>query len=54
MSVTSFGLDNETLTDTSSLSENLVIHEYEKLEPVSERIKLDGSEYLTGNRRKDK
>ena len=56
MSETSFNLatnDNKT-AEFSNLAANQIVFDFEKLAPVSERIKLEGNEYDTGNKRQNK
>jgi hypothetical protein len=56
MSETSFNLetnDNKT-AEFSNLAANQIVFDFEKLAPVSERIKLEGDEYDTGNKRQNK
>ena len=61
MSENSFSIQNDDgagkaggVTDLANLSKNVVIFDCDQLEPVLERVKLDGDEYGTGNRRLDK
>ena len=56
MSETSFNLasnDNKT-AEFSNLAANQIQYDFEQLASVSERIKLEGNEYDTGNRRQNK
>ena len=49
------GLNDENVsTELSSLAVNQIECDFDKLAPVSERIKLDGDEYDTGNKRQNK
>ena len=36
------------------MAQNVIAHDYLELEPVVDRVKLDGDEYNTGNRRQNK
>ena len=42
--------DNDT-AESANLASNQVSFDFLELEPVAERVKLDGDEYDTGNRR---
>ena len=40
--------------DLANLSKNQIIFDFDGLEPVTERVKLDGDEYTTGKRHLDR
>ena len=57
MSTESFSINDEegSLEEgLAKLSQNQVIWDCDALEPFAERIKLEGDEYKTGNKRLDK
>ena len=55
MSSDSYSINNDnTETNLASLSENQIIFDCDELEPVVERIKLEGDEYNTGKKYLDK
>lgn len=52
MSDSSFSLGQDTIEQSSdTLAGNIVTYDFMDLTPIQERVKLDGDEYATGNRR---
>ena len=48
----SYSLDDDReISEFSNLAANQIFHNFETLEPVVERVKLEGNEYDTGNKR---
>ena len=48
------GAENGELESLANLSQNVVVFDCDHGTPFMERVKLDGDEYATGSRRKDK
>ena len=59
MSKDSYTFDSEDMLSKqqealSNFAKNQILLDFEDLEPFMERVKLEGDEYDTGNRRKNK